>query len=99
MKFSMITPHACFLAAAICLMLPVSLAQARMVTQIVPTLTVTEEYTDNYFQTGTNPFEEWTTSYELGFSLGFLTRRSKLDLGYNPESIDYNHLDERASLV
>ena len=98
MKLSMITPFACFLAVATCLLLPVSFAQARMVTQIVPTLTVTEEYTDNYFQTGTDPFEEWTTSYELGFSVGFLNKRSQIYLEYNPEYKDYKNLNERDGL-
>ena len=98
MKLSMITPFACFLAVATCLLLPVSFAQARMVTQIVPTLTVTEEYTDNYFQTGTDPFEEWTTSYELGFSVGFLNKRSQIYLEYNPEYTDYKNLNERDGL-
>ena len=98
MKLSMITPHACFLAAATCLLLPVSFAQARMVTQIVPTLTITEEYEDNYFQTETDPFEEWTTSYELGFSVGFLSKRSQIYLEYNPEYKDYKNLNERDGL-
>ena len=98
MKLSMITLHACFWAAAICLVVQVPFAQARMVTQIVPTLTVTEEYTDNYFQTGSDTFEEWTTSYELGFSVGFLNKRSKIYLEYNPEYTDYKNLNERDSL-
>lgn len=98
MKLSMITPHACFLAVAACLLVPVSFAQARMVTQLVPTLTVTEEYKDNYFKTGTDPFEEWITSYELGFSVGFLSKRSQIYLEYNPEYKDYKNLDERDGL-
>ncbi|WP_020589538.1 outer membrane beta-barrel protein [Desulfobacter curvatus] len=98
MKLSMITPRACFLAAVACLLIPASFAQARMVTQIIPTLTVTEEYTDNYFQTGTDPFEEWTTSYELGFSVGFLNRRSQIYLEYNPEYTDYKNLNDRDGL-
>nr|WP_320013658.1 outer membrane beta-barrel protein [uncultured Desulfobacter sp.] len=94
----MITSHTCFFAVVTCLLLPVSFAQARMVTQIVPTLTVTEEYKDNYFQTGTDPFEEWTTSYELGFSVGFLSKRNKIYLEYNPEYTDYKNLNERDGL-
>ncbi|WP_246294034.1 outer membrane beta-barrel protein [Desulfobacter latus] len=94
----MITPHAYFLAIATCLLLPISFAQARMVTQIVPTLTITEEYQDNYFQTGSDTFEEWTTSYELGFTLGFLKKRSKIYLAYNPEYTDYKNQNERNSL-
>jgi hypothetical protein len=98
MKLSMTTLHAFFLGAAICLLVPVPLAQARMVTQLVPTLTVTEEYTDNYFQTGTDPFEEWITSYGLGFSLGFLNKRGSIYLEYNPEYKDYKNLNERDGL-
>ena len=98
MKLSMITPHAYFLLTVTCLLAPLSFAQARMITQIVPTLTVTEEYKDNYFQTGSDPFEEWTTSYELGFSLGFLNKRSQIYLEYNPEYTDYKNLNERDGL-
>ena len=94
----LITPHACFLAAMTCILMPTPFVQARMVTQIVPTLTVTEEYKDNYFQTETDTFEEWTTSYELGFSVGFLSKRSKVYLEYNPEYTDYKNLNERDGL-
>lgn len=93
MKLPMITPYACFLVAATCLLIPFSLAHARMVTQIVPTLKVTEEYKDNYFQTETDTFEEWKTSYELGFSLGFLNQRSKIYLEYTPEYNDYKKFE------
>ena len=95
---SMITPHACFLAVVTCLLIPSSFVQARMVTQMIPTLTVTEEYTDNFFETGTDPFEEWTTSYELGFSLGFLNKKSKIYLEYNPEYTDYKNQNDRDGL-
>ncbi len=98
MKLPMITLHACVLAAAACLLLPFQSVQARMVTQLIPTLTVTEAYTDNYFQTGHDTFEEWTTSYELGFSLGFLSRRSKVHLEYNPEYKDYKNQNDKDGL-
>jgi hypothetical protein len=98
MKFSMKTPHACFLVIVISLLMPVSFAQARMITQIVPTLTVTEEYQDNYFQTETDTFEEWTTSYELGFSVGFLNRRSQIYIEYSPEYTDYKNQNEKDGL-
>ena len=99
MKLSMITLHACFFVVAIWFLVPVSFVQARMLTQIVPTLTVTEEYKDNYFQTDTDTFEEWTTTYELGFSVGFLTQKSSIYLNYNPEYKDYKNLNERDNLV
>ncbi|MCG8552578.1 MAG: outer membrane beta-barrel protein [Desulfobacterales bacterium] len=98
MKLPRITPYAYFLVAATSLLIPFPLAHARMVTQIVPTLKVTEEYKDNYFQTETDTFEEWKTSYELGFSLGFLNQRSKIYLEYNPEYTDYKNLDDRDGL-
>lgn len=98
MNVSMITSRACFLTVAAWLLVPITLAQARVITQIVPILTVTEEYQDNYYQTENDPFEEWTTSYELGFSVAFLSRRSKVYLEYKPEYTDYKNLNERDSL-
>ncbi len=94
----MITPYACILVVATCLLLPCSITHARMVTQIIPTLTVTEKYEDNFFQTETDKFEEWITSYELGFSLGFLNQKSKIYFEYSPEYKDYKNLNERDGL-
>ncbi|WDP90783.1 MAG: outer membrane beta-barrel protein [Desulfobacter sp.] len=88
----------CLPAILICLLLPVSNVSARMITQILPTLTITEEYNDNYFQTGTDTFEEWITSYELGFSVGFLNKKSQVYLEYNPEYRDFKNMDDRDSL-
>ena len=48
---------------------------AKMVTQLVPTFTITEEYTDNYFRTQNDKFDEYTTTIGLGFSLGFLEKK------------------------
>jgi len=70
-------------------------AFSRMITQIIPTVTITEEYSDNYFQTNENKFEEYITSYGLGFSVGFLQKTSKIYLAYNPKYKDYRYLDER----
>ena len=82
----------------VCLIIPASMVNARMITQLVPTLTVTEEYEDNFFQTEEDPDEEWITSYELGFSLGFISKRAQVYLGYNPEYKDYKYLDDRDSV-
>ena len=84
----------------LCLFMPASVAYAGMVTQLTPTLTVTEEYKDNYFQTGegVEDEEEWVTTYELGFSIGFLSKRSQIYLNYNPEYNDYKNLSDRDSL-
>ena len=98
MKLTMITPHAYLWSVIICLLISPPFSQARMVTQIIPTLTITEEYTDNFFQTEIDPFEEWTTIYELGFSIGFLNKRSQIYLEYIPEYKDYKNLSERDGL-
>ncbi|CCK80494.1 outer membrane beta-barrel protein [Desulfobacula toluolica] len=68
---------------------------SRTVIQLIPTLTITEEYSDNYFQTEDNKQEEYITSYGLGFSAGFLHENTKLYFGYNPEYRDYKNLDDR----
>ncbi|WP_022668879.1 outer membrane beta-barrel protein [Desulfospira joergensenii] len=73
-------------------------AQAGMITQLTPTLTITEEYSDNFLKTETDTQEEWITSYELGFSMGFIEKRSQVYLAYNPEYIDYKNFDDRDSL-
>ncbi len=70
---------------------------ARVITQITPTLTITEEYNDNYHQNDVDTFEEWTTTYELGFTMGFLNRKSQIYLGYSPEYKDYKNQDNRDS--
>jgi len=69
-----------------------------MVTQITPTLTITEEYNDNYFQEDEDTFEEWITTYGLGFSMGFLKQKSQIYLAYNPEYVMYKNLEDRDSL-
>ncbi|WP_320041049.1 hypothetical protein [uncultured Desulfobacter sp.] len=84
-----------FLAALIVILIPSEKVDARMITQLTPTLTITEEYNDNYFQTDKDPFEEWITSYGLGFSIGLLTRKTNIVLEYEPEYMDFKNLDDR----
>jgi len=83
------------IAIILFLSIPVTDALARMVTQLIPTLTISEEFSDNYFNTENDTFEEWITSYELGFSLGFLSKTSQIYLEYAPEYKDYKNLDDR----
>jgi len=83
------------LVSFLILFLSCSPAFSRMITQIIPTLTITEEYSDNYFQTQDNEQDEYITSYGLGFSVGFLNKKSKIYLAYNPEYKDYKNLDDR----
>ena len=72
-----------------------SFSESRTITQLIPTLTISEEYSDNYFKTKENKQEEFITAYELGFSLGFLNPKSKIYLNYNPIYEDYKNLNDR----
>jgi hypothetical protein len=83
--------------------LPVILAvagqvSARTVFQILPVLSISEEYQDNYFSTHTNKHEEFITTYALGFSAGFLGKKHRLYLSYSPEYKDYKNLSDRDRL-
>ena len=84
-----------FISALIIAFFPYSNAFSRMVTQIMPTLTISEDYSDTYLKTQTNKQEEIITSYGLGFSIGFINKLSEIYVTYNPEYKDYKNLDER----
>ncbi len=71
---------------------------ARVVTQIMPTLIISEEYSDNYFQDSDNEQEEFITSVGLGFSVGFIERKYEVYVSYNPEYQFYQNLDDRDGL-
>lgn len=77
------------------ILLPCSQSFSRMVTQIIPTLSISEEYSDNYFKRSISPQEEFITSYGLGFSIGFIDRLSEIYLAYNPEYRDFKKLNNR----
>jgi hypothetical protein len=84
-----------FLSVLLTLFLSCSISFSRTMTQIIPTVTITEEYSDNYFQNNNNKQEEYITSYGLGFSVGFLDKTNEIVLAYNPEYKDYKNLDDR----
>ena len=65
-----------------------------LVTEFVPKVYVSEDYTDNYFQTKTDKIEEFYTTYGVGISLGFLEKTYQVLLSYNPEYIDYDTFNE-----
>jgi len=73
-------------------------AFAKIVTQLTPTMTITEEYSDNYFKTQGNKTDEYITNYELGFSLGLLEKNHKVYLNYTPVYKDYEKLDQNDGL-
>jgi len=63
-------------------------------TQFVPTVSITEEYTDNYNQTQNNKDDEFSTIYSAGFSFGVIDRNWDVFLNYNPAYTDYDTYDE-----
>ncbi|ACN15072.1 conserved hypothetical protein [Desulforapulum autotrophicum HRM2] len=56
-----------------------------------PSLYISEDYTDNHFQTDTDKREEFYTTYGVGLSLGFLERTGQAVLSYSPEFKDYKN--------
>ena len=67
---------------------------SKVITQFVPSLSITEEYTDNYNRTQNNKDDEFSTIYGAGFSLGLLDKNGSLFLSYNPEYTDHAEYDE-----
>jgi len=87
------------ISALLMIFLSHSIAFSKMVTQVIPTLTISEEYSDNYLKTSTNKQEEYITTYGLGFSIGFLDKMSEIYFAYNPQYRDYKNLENRDGLV
>ncbi len=90
---------AVIISALLMIFLSYSVALSKMVTQFIPTLTISEEYSDNYLKTANNKQEEFITSYGLGFSIGFLDKLSEIYFAYNPTYKDYKNLDSRDGLL
>ena len=74
------------------------MAVSKTVTQLVPALTISEEYSDNILKESSNEQEEFITSYKLGFSVGFLNKKNKIYLNYEPEYRDYSKFNDRDGL-
>lgn len=88
--------HPVFLLAVFIIPLVLAgLVWSKTVLQIVPTLTISEEYSDNYLLTRDNTVTEYITTCALGFSVGFLGDKHSLYLNYAPEYKDYRELDDR----
>jgi len=67
-------------------------------TQFVPALSITEEYTDNYYLTKNNKDDEFSTIYAAEFSFGIIDQHASLFLNYNPHYTDYYDHDEDDNL-
>lgn len=63
-------------------------AFSKVVTQFTPSLSITEEYTDNYNQTKNNKEDEFATIYGAEFSFGIIDKNASLFLNYSPEYTD-----------
>ena len=77
------------------LILAVVPVSAKMVFQIAPTLSISEEYSDNYLHQSVNKQEEFVTSYVAGLTLGVSEGENQLFLSYTPTYRDYKNLDQR----
>lgn len=95
MQFLKQIPNVFFITFFILICLLSSTVNARMVSQIIPTLTISEEYTDNFLKTENNTQEEFKTTVGAGFSIAFLEKKSKLHFAWNPHYIDYDKNDDR----
>lgn len=62
-----------------------------------PGFSVSEEYTDNYFQSE-NKKEEFNTRWQADFLLESLTKKSATSISYSPSYVDYRTYDENDSL-
>ena len=65
--------------------------------EFVPTVSITEEYTDNYNHTDNNKDDEFSTIYSAGFSFGVIGKNANLFLNYNPAYTDHRDFDENDS--
>ena len=76
------------LCACLALALPVPVAAQIVVPspypplEIIPSISLSERYNDNYFQRTTNKISEWRTTISPSLDLGLSTARSRSDLHY-----------------
>jgi hypothetical protein len=65
--------------------------------EFMPSVYVSEDYTDNYSQTENNREEEFITTYGASFLLGFVGKTQRVYLNYNPLYKDYDTNDDQDS--
>ena len=63
----------------------------------IPSFSVIEEYTDNYFQTDNNTEGEFSTEYMLGLDFEYIETKGEVSLNYNLSYIDYHEYDDNDS--
>ncbi len=70
----------------------------KMVFQIMPRLSISEEYSDNYLKSASKQ-EEFVTSYAPGLNLSLVDVNKRVFLNYTPTYRDYKNLDERDGIT
>jgi hypothetical protein len=65
--------------------------------QFTPSLSVSEEYTDNYFQRNNNTEDEFSTEYLLGLDFDYIATKGEITLDYELSYIDYHEYDDNDS--
>jgi hypothetical protein len=69
----------------------------KVITQFVPALSISGEYTDNYNRTENDKDDEYSTIYGADFSFGIIAKKGTLFLNYAPEYTDHNEFSENDS--
>ena len=69
------------------------------VIHFTPSLSVSEEYTDNYNRTDNNTDSEFSTEYMLGLEFEYIETRGQASFNYNLSYVDYNDYDENDSWI
>jgi len=63
----------------------VSSAFSKVITQFVPSASISAEYTDNFHQTENNKDDDFSSIYGAGLSFGVIDKNASMFLNYNPE--------------
>jgi hypothetical protein len=63
-------------------------------TQFIPLIVITEEYTDNFFQSKNNKDDEFLTRYQAVLSFSVIDKQDSLVIEYSPDYTDYMDRNE-----
>ena len=62
--------------------------------QFSPLITITEEYTDNFYRRKNNKDDEFSTHYQADLSFGIVDKQKQFFIVYSPSYIDYMDKNE-----
>ena len=94
MKFNYILTAMVFLLLILFLAAPAFSARK----QFTPLITITEEFTDNFYRSKNNKDDEFSTRYQAGFSFGIIDKQNSFFIDYSPNYTDYMDKNENDSL-